>query len=125
MVRLVAPFLLPKTTILLPNPRFSDSKRLRAEMQSFRSLDGTLYTFVKKKDKKKLYLWDFHLTRNKSMELLEFYRHYSTGKIKAYWGDLEIIGYLRNNPFEFSTIGAAHGSPGNEYVQATVEIEEI
>ena len=124
MFLLVAPTLKPETTTVLPNPQFSDTKGLRADLQTYRTIDGTLYTYVKTKNKKHAYLWDFALTRNKGLELLEFYKVYAAEKITCILNDEIIVGYIKNNPFESATIASAHGMPGNEMVKMTIEFEE-
>jgi len=124
MFRLVAPATGPKTTTLLPNPEFSDTERLRSTLVVKRAVDGSIYTFVKRKGKAKSYLWDFNLTRLKAWELLDFYRTYSSNEVIAYWNGDTYRGYIKNNPVEASTIGAAPQSPGGEYVRATIELEE-
>ncbi len=124
MLILQAPAGKPESTTVLPNPQFSDTKSLKAVMQAYRSIDGTLYTYVKTKNKKFSYLWDFYLTRNKGLELLEFYKNYAAETISCTWDDAVIVGYIKNNPFETATVAPANGMPGNEMVKITLEIEE-
>jgi len=124
MFRLVAPANAPVTTTLLPSPEFSDSENLRATVTVRRTIDGSMYTFVKRRQKSKSYLWDFNLTRNKSLELLEFYQSYNDEEVIAYWNDLSFKGYFKNNPFETATQGADLSDFGGDYVKVTIELEE-
>jgi len=124
MFRLVAPANAPVTTTLLPSPEFSDSENLRATVTVRRTIDGSMYTFVKRRQKSKSYLWDFNLTRNKSWELLEFYQSYNDEEVIAYWNDLSFKGYFKNNPFEAATQGADLSDLGGDYVKVTIELEE-
>jgi len=109
---------------LLPNPNFGDAEGLRATLITKRAIDGSLYTFVKKRHQAKTYLWDFQVTRNKALEVLEFYKAYNSVEVIAYWNDRTFRGFFKNNPWEESTLGSAHGSPGGEYVKITIELEE-
>lgn len=124
MFRLVAPFNSPETTIVLPHPLFGDSETLRGSLITKRAIDGTIYTYVKKKEKTKTYLWDFNVTLHKALELFEFYKAYNSCKIIVYWNDKRYVGYFKNNPLEENVFAAALNSPGNEFVKATIELEE-
>jgi len=124
MFRLAAPASGPLTTTLLPNPKFSDHDRLRATVTIRRTIDGAIHTYVKKKSKSKSYLWDFKLTKNKALELLEFYKAYNADEVLVYWEDRTYRGYIKNNPLEASTEGTALESLGGSYVRATIELEE-
>ena len=122
---LQAPYPSLVSTTLLPSPRWGDSKSVKGVVNSMRTIDGTLYTYVKTKGSKKKFQWDFELARNKALELRAF--------IEAYYGDIiritdhdgdVWIGYLINNPFEFMTRGAAMDWPGDESISVQLEFEE-
>jgi hypothetical protein len=90
-----------------------------------RSVDGTLYTYVKRKGDKKKFQWDFELARNKALELREFVEAYFGKLIRITDHDGDVwIGYLINNPFEFSTAGSAQGWPGDESMTVRLDFEE-
>ena len=114
------------TTTLLPSPRWGDSKALAATIVSMRAMDGTPYTYVKSRDGRKRYQWEFEISRNKALELREFINSYQAAIIKVTDHDGEVvIGYLRNNPFEFAGVGrAGPGWPGNETMSIILEFEE-
>lgn len=91
-----------------------------------RSMNGVLYTYVKSREGRKRFRWDFEIARNKALELREFINSYQGEIIKIidHDGD-EWIGYLRNNPFEFTGAGRAGPEwPGNETMIVTLEFEE-
>jgi len=114
-----------RTTTLLPSPRWGDSKAIGGTFISMRAMDGTLYTYVKSRNGKKKLRWDFELSRNKAMELREFFKAYFGEAVKITDHDGDVwIGYLINNPFEFATSGRAGGWPGGESMTVTIDFEE-
>lgn len=120
-----APYPAQRTTTLLPSPTWGDSKASAGTFVSMRAMDGTIYTYVKSRAGKKKLRWDFQLSRNKALELREFFKAYFGELVKItdhdgdYW-----IGYLINNPFEFTTEGRANGWPGGEQMNVTIDFEE-
>jgi hypothetical protein len=115
----------PETTVLMPSPRWSDSEGLTATLVTMRGIDGTLYTYVKSRNGRKKYQWEFELSRNKALELRGFINSYqgSLLEVTDHDGDIR-YGYLRNNPFEFTGAGRAYGWPGGETMTVTLEFEE-
>jgi hypothetical protein len=114
-----------RTTTVLPSPRWGDSKALASVVTSLKSIDGTTYTYVKSKEGRKVFRWDFEISRNKALELREFIDAYKSSIIQAIDHDGDSwLGYLRNNPFEFSAVGRAKGWPGNETMVITLEFEQ-
>lgn len=123
---LKAPYPGIRTTTLLPNPAWGDSKALTATIISMRAADGTLYTYVKSRNGRMKFQWEFEIARNKALELREFLDAYNSKLIQVidHDGD-EYIGYLRNNPFEFAGAGrAGDGWPGEETMTIILEFEE-
>lgn len=114
-----------KTTTLMPSPKWGDSKTLTASVLSMRSMDGTLYTYIKSRNGRKKFKWEFEVARDKALEIREFINSYrgEVIQITDHDGD-EWIGYLRNNPFEFTGVGRAVGWPGNETMNIMLEFEE-
>ena len=123
---LKGPYPGPNTTTLLPSPRWGDSKALTASVQSIRSMNGELYTYVKSRNGRKKLRWEFEISRNKALELREFINSFYGSLIQAIDHDGDSwIGYLRNNPFEFSGAGrAGDGWPGGETMMITLEFEQ-
>ena len=68
MFTLQAPYPALQTTTILRDPKFSDSEGLMVSVARKTAMDGTRYTYVKRKDRRKL-KWSFRLTRNKGLEL--------------------------------------------------------
>jgi len=109
MFKLQSPYPLLQTTTLLPDPQFSDSQGLIHLVTRKLAMDGTRYTYVKKKDRQKL-KWSFKLTRNKSLELRAFIQSYFASVIKVTdHNNVVWVGNLTDNPFEFNT--AERGAP--------------
>ena len=127
MFTLQAPHPSLQTTTILPNPKFGDSEGLRAEVKVKRAMDGTRYTYIKRKGGRKL-LWTFKVTRNKGLELRAFIQSYfaSTVVITDH-NDRVWIGKLTNNPFEFDTPSRAAPAiapmPRGETQIITIEFE--
>lgn len=123
---LKAPYPNLSTTTVLPSPKWGDSKALTATITSMRAIDGTLYTYVKTRDGRKRFQWSFEISRNKAFELRAFIDSYH-GKIIQInnHNNDTYLGYLRNNPFEFTGSGRAGNSwPGNETMTILLEFEE-
>jgi hypothetical protein len=103
MFTLQAPYPLLQTTTLLPDPKFSDSEGLMASVTRKTAMDGTRYTYVKRKGRRKL-KWSFWLTRNKGLELRAFIMSHFASQIKVTdHNDRVWVGNLTQNPFEFDT----------------------
>lgn len=122
-----APFPQLQTSSILPNPTFGDSEALRVSMSTKRTMDGTLYTYVKQKGGKKLQ-WTFKLTRNKGLEVRAFIQSYFASTIKVTDHNNRVwIGKFTNNPFEFDTPSRAAPAispmPRGESVVITLEFE--
>jgi hypothetical protein len=115
-----------QTTTLLPSPKWGDSKALTATVTSLRTMDGTLFTYVKSRNGRKKFQWEFEIARNKALELREFINSYQGTLIHITDHDGDTwIGYLRNNPFEFTGAGRAGPTwPGNETMSIILEFEQ-
>jgi len=122
-----APFPIIQTTSILPNPRLGDSEGLRDAVMMKRALDGTRYTYVKRKGVRKMQ-WTFKLTRNKALEMRAFFQSYFASKIKVVdHNDRVWVGNFVNNPFEFDTVSrsgpAISPMPRGEAQTITIEFE--
>lgn len=123
--RLEAPYPAMVSTTLLPSPRWGDNKGIKGTVTTMRTMDGTLYTYVKSREGKMKFQWEFELSRNKALELRAFIEAYFGNIIRATDHDGDVwVGYLINNPFEFTTQGRAGGWPGNESMVIRLEFEE-
>jgi hypothetical protein len=121
-----APYPGVQTTTLLPAPRWGDSKALTASVLRMRAMDGTLYTYVRSKNGKKRLQWEFEISRNKALELREFFNSYHSALIQAIDHDGDSwVGYMLSNPFEFTGAGRAGPYwPGGETMTIRLELEE-
>jgi hypothetical protein len=108
--QLSAPYPLLQTTTLLPNPQFSDQEGLMASVVRKTAIDGTRYTYVKRKGNRRKLKWSFRLTRNKGLELCAFIFAYFASPVKIIDHNGRIwVGNFTANPFEFDTI--EHSGP--------------
>lgn len=123
---LKAPYPGVSTTTLLPAPKWGDSKSLAATVQSMRSMNGTVFTYVKSRNGRKKFQWAFEIARNKALELRAFINSYQGSLIQVIDHDGDTwLGYLRNNPFEFTGAGrAGEGWPGGETMSVMLEFEQ-
>lgn len=103
-----APFPSIVTTTLLPNPTFGDGEGATGELNIIRSVNGKRRTYIKSKNGRRKLNWTFRLTRNKAIELLEFFRSYHGNRIYVKdHNDRTWEGYFITNPFETTSEGAA------------------
>ena len=126
MFILRAPYPGLQTTTLLPSPKFGDSNAVAATVQTLRSMNGTLYTYVISREGRRRLKWDFTLSRNKALELREFINSYFGVLMQATDHNDDIwVGYLKNNPFEFAGASRAGPTwPGEETMTVVLEFEE-
>jgi len=120
-----APYPLVQSTLLLPSPREGNQKNLAASVQTMRSMDGTLYTYIKSKRERKVWQWDFLGTKDKGRESVEFIKLYAGGpvSVKDHEG-ISHIGYITINPLELDGGGRAGGYPSGEVYRWTISFEE-
>lgn len=107
MFTLQAPYPRLQTTTLLPNPQFSDAENLQVTVTRKMAMNGTRYTYIKRKERRKL-KWSFKLSRNKGLELRAFiYAYFASEIVVTDHLDRVWTGYFTNNPFEFDTTDRA------------------
>lgn len=127
MFTLQAPYPGLQTSTVVPNPDFGDGENLVLGVNVKHALDGTLFTYVKRKGRRKLQ-WTFSLTRNKGLELRAFVQSYFASKILVTdHNDRRWVGNFVNNPFEFETdrrsAPAIAPMPRGERQRITIEFE--
>ena len=130
MFTLMAPYPLLQTTTLLPNPQFSDQERLTAIVTRKTAMDGTRYTYVKRKGSRRKLTWSFRLSRNKGLELRAFLVSYFAAPVKVIDQNGRIwIGNFTSNPFEFDTTERAGPAispmPRGETMNIEIEFEGV
>lgn len=120
-----APYPAVQTLSRLPSPTFSDQEGLQSSVARKTAMDGTRYTYVKRRDRRKL-RWTFRLSRNKALEVRAFFLSYFASPIRItdhrgrVW-----TGHFTSNPFEFESqqkAGPAISPMPRGEIQ-TVEIE--
>jgi hypothetical protein len=115
---LLSPSPLIETVTVLPNPNFGDTESTAAELNILRTVDGSRRTYVKTRGSggstnSRRLRWDFRLTRTKALELLEFYRSYSSVKVAIEdHNGRTWVGNFVNNPLEVQM--ARRGNPGSQ-----------
>jgi hypothetical protein len=108
MFQLSAPYPTLQATSILPSPQFSDQESLLDCVSRKLAMDGTCYTYVKRRNGRRKMKWTFRLSRNKALELRAFLFSYFASKIKVIdHNDRIWVGNFTNNPFEFDTPEAA------------------
>lgn len=134
---LTAPIPLTQTTTVLPNPEFGDSEAATVELNILRTVNGRRRTYVKTKTpafpattfgNRRRLQWTFTLTRNKALELFEFYRSYNAQLILIKdHNNRGWVGYIVNNPFEISMerrgLPTLQDWPAGETCETTIEFE--
>ena len=119
------PYPLMQSTLVLPSPLEGNQKNLAATVQTMRTMDGKLYTYVKTKRARKVHQWDFLGTKDKSRETVEFVKQYSGHLVRVVdHEDTTILGYITINPLEFAGEGRAGGYPSGEVYRWTLSLEE-
>lgn len=75
MIAFMAPATLPQTTIVMPNPTFTDEIALQGDTSVLFGMDGTLYSYARTTDKY-LITYNFNLREKDMQELDQFLRAY-------------------------------------------------
>lgn len=127
MFKLEAPWPALSVLTILPNPEFSDQETRLSTVSRGLAMDGTRYTYVKRRTRRKLH-WSFRLSRNKWLELREFYLLYVSSQIRItdhrgrVW-----LGYFTSNPLEAEVASRAAPAiaplPRGEMVAISIEFE--
>lgn len=127
MFRIQGPYPGYKTTLLLPSPQVGNTKNLASTVQTLRTMDGTLYTYIKRKRNRKVHLWEFITSRDKSQEAKAFADAYMGNVIRATDHEEVVhIGYVTLNPLELQGEGRAGGWPGvPEAYRFSIQLEEL
>ena len=104
MIVLQAPHSLIQTTTILPDPEWNDGEGIMSTVSVNSAEDGTLYTYVKRTDRRKLG-YTFQLTRMKALELKAFIRAYAGEKIRLTNHKDEVwVVVLSDDNFDFAQV---------------------
>jgi hypothetical protein len=74
---LQAPFDIATAIIALPNPEFGDEEGLDAEVSYEEALDGTPFTYIVRKNQRKLTFTFENVGRGKMLEMLTFFEQFA------------------------------------------------
>jgi hypothetical protein len=130
MFQMQAPSPLLQTTTLLPSPEFSDQEALLDTVSRKLAMDGTRYSYVKRRGGRRKLKWTFKLSRNKALELRAFLMSYFASLVQVLdHNGRTWIGNFTSNPFEFDTTDAAQPAlapmPRGELQQIDLEFEGV
>ena len=130
MFQFSAPYPALQTTTLLPSPQFSDSEAILDSVSRKLAMDGTRYTYVKRRGGRRKLKWTFWLSRNKALELRAFIFAYFAANVQATDHNGRVwAGNFTNNPFEFDTPDAAQPAiapmPRGELQAIDIEFEGV
>lgn len=128
-----APYPGVQTTTILPSPQWGNSEGRVQDINIKRSISGEVRTYVTRgtmpngHPRSKMQ-WQFILTRNKAIELLEFTKSYHSSMVQIFdHVDREYRGYIMNNPLEITPVrrGAPNvqDMPRGELCEVTLEFE--
>lgn len=125
-----APYPSIQTTSLLPNPQFSDQEGLLDSVTRKLAMDGTRYTYVKRRGGRRKMKWTFRLTRNKALEVRAYIRSYFASRVRVTDHNGRIwVGNFVNNPFEFEgtekALPAITPLPRGETYTIEIEFEGV
>lgn len=120
-----APYPLLQSSLVMSSPRSGNQKNLASTVQTMRSMNGTLYTYVKGKRGRKVWQWDMVVTKDKARETIQFIKLYSGGIVRVTDHEGVVhIGYVTVNPLEIQGEGRAGGYPSGEVYRLTISLEE-
>lgn len=102
--------------VVLPNPALSNTESITSNVQTIRMMDGSLRTYVKRKDGRRRFRWDFLVGVNKAKELEDYALSHAGSLSTVAWRE-NLLGYLTLNPIDFN------GQPREVYT-VTLEFEE-
>ena len=128
--QLQAPYPSLQTTTLLPDPQFGDQEANMDTVSRKMAMDGTQYTYVKRRGGRRKLRWVFQVSRNKGLELRAFIQSYyaSTIKVVDHHGRTW-VGNFTSNPFEFDTTDMARPAIApmlrGELQQIDIEFEGV
>lgn len=119
------PFPAMQSTVLLPSPEIGNQRGLAATVSTQRSMNSTLYTYIKSKRQRKIHTWDFVCARDKSREVKAFVDQYAGRLVRTEDHEgTQRVGYITLNPIELTGGGRAAGWPGGEAYSVSLQLEE-
>lgn len=115
-------------SIQLPNPDFGDQTVPVSELDIKESMDGEVYTYVRRVPTRKRMVMTFFLLRMKSLELVEFVRNYAGQKWKFInFEGTVYTGWCKSNPLVLNidkrSVGSSDTLDSKESVTVDLEFE--
>lgn len=117
MLLIQGPFPINSTALVLPSPRETNTESLKASVQTIRMMDGGLRTYVKRRDGRKSFRWEFLVGNPKGKQIEDYFIANGGEKAMVSWNDATYIGYCTLNPLELS-------GEADEYFRVLIEFEE-
>lgn len=117
MLLIQGPFPSNANLIVLPSPNETNTEGLTSSVQTIRKMDGSLNTYVKRRNGRKKFRWEFTIGHLKAKELEDYTISFSGEPAMIIWNANTYIGYLTLNPFEMSGLVS-------EFYRVTLEFEE-
>lgn len=101
---LMAPHELVQMVSLLPSPEFGDSDNIVGSFNLKRSMNNTIYTYLKTSSEEVL-TYEFILTRGKTLEVIAFIRTYYAYNVRIINHKGETyVGKIMNDPSDITHI---------------------
>ncbi len=116
----------PRRIVVLPNPQLGDKIINGDQLNNFRMMDGSRRTYIKRLDAN-IYTWMFHITRMKSLEVLDFFEVENSNEwLVTNYDGTQLKGKCLTNPIVITpfTYGP-HGITNEEVVSFEIEFEGI
>jgi len=105
MIILQAPHTLIQTTSVFPNAELGDTLAPQSQINVLRSASGKTFTYVKKNNRRKL-TYNISLTREKAIELREFYKAYNDQPIRlTNWNNEVWVVYFIEDSINIEILG--------------------
>lgn len=124
MIQFYAPWPQVENIIFLPDPDFGDGRRPLSTFQLKESMNGKLYTYVSRAPQRQTYTLTFNLTRQKSLELYNFYKNYGGQKwLFVNYDETVHIGILSVNPLVLIPSRRGHTCDNEETILVDLEFE--
>lgn len=111
------PFPVNNNLIVLPSPQEANTENLRASVQTVYKMSGKIHTYVKPRDSRKSYRWEFIVGQLKAKEVEDYFISNAGKLMRVDWGGNTYIGYPIFNPFEMS-------GEVSEFYRLRIELEE-
>ncbi len=112
--------------MLLPNPVFGDSEAPRDTVKTRRTMNGTMYSYVRRTGGRRELVFEFNLTRLKALELLAFMQSYHVSVIELTDSLGQVwVGNFTNETIDVENNERAEDKPGREMTTVHLTFEGV